>query len=91
MSDNSSTSSVTDPLDTRDDEGWEDAASDEEKIEVKSLFSDQIFPDVQSMIVDCTKSHGFDFLDVRKKFGVFLLGFCYVLARRKTHVMCNVC
>ena len=91
MADGSSSSSVSDPLDTRDDEGWEDAASDQEKIEIKSFFSDQIFPDAKSMIADCKKNNGFDFLDIRKKLGVYVFRFArhFLVSRWSVVITCT--
>lgn len=73
MSDENSVSSASDPLDTRDDEGWEDASADEESIEVKGLFSDEIFPSAQSMIANAKEKFGFDFLGIRNNLGVYIL------------------
>ena len=46
----SDTSSTSDPLNTRDDEGWEDVENDEESITFKSLFDDQTFSAAQEML-----------------------------------------
>lgn len=66
-----SSDSGSDPLDTRGDEGWEDAEPDVEEIQVVSLFSDDVFPDVKQMIDDCNKRYNFDFIGVQKKLGVY--------------------
>lgn len=67
----SSSSSDTDPLDTRGDEGWEDAEPDVEEIQVVSLFDSEVFPDLKAMIEDCKKRHNFDFIAIQKKLGVY--------------------
>lgn len=69
----SSNSSDTgsDPLDTRGDEGWEDAEPDVEEIQVVSLFDGEVFPDVKQMIEDCKKRYNFDFIGIQKKLGVY--------------------
>ncbi|EOD43380.1 putative protein arginine methyltransferase protein [Neofusicoccum parvum UCRNP2] len=69
LSSNSSDSG-SDPLDTRGDEGWEDAEPDVEEIQVVSLFGDDVFPDVKQMIDDCNKRYNFDFIGVQKKLGL---------------------
>ncbi|KAF2136962.1 uncharacterized protein K452DRAFT_322102 [Aplosporella prunicola CBS 121167] len=74
MSHSSGSSEASDPLDIRDDEGWEDAEPDVESIQIVSLFDDQVFPDVKSMIEDCKKRHQFDFIGVQKQLGLDFLG-----------------
>lgn len=68
----SSSSSSADPLDTRDDEGWEDANPDDdtENIQIKSFFDDTYFTDVRFMINECKIRYNFDFLAVLRSFGV---------------------
>ena len=66
-----SESSTSDPLDLADDEGWEDVAPEEEESQpIVSLFSQEEFPDVCSMLKDCKEKFGFDFAAVQREFGV---------------------
>ncbi len=44
LGDVSDSSSLSDPLDTRNDEGWEDVEQDEEPTTVVSLFEERTFP-----------------------------------------------
>lgn len=68
----SSSSSSTDPLDTRDDEGWEDANPDDdtENIQIKSFFDDTYFSDVRYMLNECKIRYNFDFLGILRRLGV---------------------
>lgn len=59
-----------DPLDLQDDEGWEDAEPDEEKTTLVSLFDDEQFSDMHSMLEHCKEKHGFDLVSLKNKFGV---------------------
>lgn len=65
-----SESSNADPLDLADDEGWEDVEPEEESQPIVSLFSQEIFPDVRSMLKDCKEKYGFDFVAVQNELGV---------------------
>lgn len=65
----SDTSSVSDPLDTRNDEGWEDVEQDEESITVVSLFDDRTFPDAKEMLEYCRDNYGFDIWKLRQELG----------------------
>jgi type I protein arginine methyltransferase len=65
----SDTSSTSDPLDTRDDEGWEDLENDEESITFKSLFDDQTFSTAQDMLAYCRDHHSFDIWKMRQELG----------------------
>lgn len=71
-SDNDSDSSTSEyePLDVTKDDGWEDVEPEEENEQIVSLFSAQLFPDVQSMLRDCKENHAFDFASVQKELGV---------------------
>jgi protein arginine N-methyltransferase 3 len=64
---------LSDPLDTTNDEGWEDVEQDEESITVVSLFDDKIFPDAAGMLAYCRDSYGFDIWKLRQDFGEFFL------------------
>lgn len=68
--------SVSDELDSSDEEGWEDVEPDDETQPVVGLFSDQIFPDVWSMLKDCKENHNFDLLKIQKDFGMFIYMRC---------------
>ena len=65
----SESSSLSDPLDTTNDEGWEDVEQDEESITVVSLFDEKTFPDATGMLTYCRDSYGFDIWKLRQDFG----------------------
>lgn len=67
--DMSDTSSISDPLDTRDDEGWEDMEKDEESLTIVSLFDEKTFPDARSMLTFCRDNHGFDVWKIKQNLG----------------------
>lgn len=68
----SDSSSSSDPLDTRNDEGWEDVEQDEEPITVVSLFDEKTFPDASSMLTYCRDNHNFDIWKIRQTLGMDL-------------------
>ncbi len=68
VSDSSSESNI---LDTRNDEGWEDIENDEEVTTVISLFDTRTFPDARSMLVYCRENHGFDIWRLRQEHGEY--------------------
>ncbi|EXJ87857.1 protein arginine N-methyltransferase 3 [Capronia coronata CBS 617.96] len=74
LDDVSDSSSVSDPLDTRDDEGWEDVEPDEETVTVLSLFDEETFPDARSMLLYCRDHHGFDIWKLRQDSDLDFLG-----------------
>lgn len=78
----SDSSSSSDPLDTMDDEGWEDVEPDEESATVLSLFDDKTFPDARSMLSYSRDQHGFDIWKLRKDFGEFPPPHAHVLCAR---------
>ncbi|KAK2768181.1 hypothetical protein FQN54_000033 [Arachnomyces sp. PD_36] len=68
-------SSTSDPLDLADDEGWEDVAPEEEESQpIVSLFSQEIFPDVRSMLKECKEKFNFDFVEVQRELDLDFLG-----------------
>ncbi|KAI9696087.1 MAG: hypothetical protein M1836_005918 [Candelina mexicana] len=70
----SSDSELSDPLDLRDEEGWEDAEPEEDNERIVCLFSDEIFPDVPSMIRHCKDNFDFDFKKVQKELALDFYG-----------------
>ena len=62
-----------DILNLEDDEGWEDVEPDVEKIKIVSLFGEDEFNDVQTMLQHCKDEHHFDLVKVRKELGVCVL------------------
>lgn len=62
--------SVSDESDSSNEEGWEDVEPDEESQPVTSLFTEEVFPDVRSMLKDAKENHGFDLLKVQKDLGM---------------------
>ncbi|KIW52976.1 hypothetical protein PV05_08583 [Exophiala xenobiotica] len=69
----SESSSLSDPLDPTNDEGWEDVEQDEESITVVSLFDEKTFPDATGMLTYCRDSYGFDIWKLRQDFGLDFL------------------
>lgn len=65
----SDSSSITDPLDTRDDEGWEDVEQDEEQLTLVSLFDSETFSDPRRLLESAREKHGFDIWGLRKNHG----------------------
>lgn len=63
--------SVSDESDTSNEEGWEDVEADDETQPVVGLFSDEVFPDVHSMLQACKEKHSFDLLTIQKQLGTF--------------------
>lgn len=66
-----SDSSNSDPLDMRDEEGWEDMEPDIESEQVVCLFSPEVFSDVRTMLDHCRKSYDFDLTKIRRELGVY--------------------
>ncbi|KAJ5093073.1 hypothetical protein N7456_008934 [Penicillium angulare] len=58
--------SVSDESDSSNEEGWEDLEADDESQPVVDLFSDQVFPDVRSLLKECKEKHQFDLLKIQK-------------------------
>lgn len=67
-------SSATDPLDLRNDEGWEDVEPDHEGEPVICLFTAEVFPDAQSMLNHCKETYNFDLIGIRRDLGVYAPG-----------------
>jgi hypothetical protein len=66
LSDSSSESDNDIRYDVDDDE-WQDAEPDQERVEILSLFDDQKFLDIKSMLSYCKDKYSFDLLDVQKR------------------------
>lgn len=60
----------SDNSDISNEEGWEDVEPDDETQPVIGLFSDKVYPDVQSMLQESKDKHGFDLRKIRKDLGV---------------------
>ncbi|KAJ9610232.1 Ribosomal protein arginine N-methyltransferase rmt3 [Cladophialophora chaetospira] len=75
----SDSSSESDLLDTRNDEGWEDVEKDEESTSIISLFNATTFPDARSMFVDCRENHGFDIWKLKQEYALDYLGIIRLL------------
>jgi hypothetical protein len=69
-SESESESSLSDILDQRNEEGWEDVEDDTEAITVVSLFDNQTFTSAKEMLAHCKSSHEFDIWKVRSDFGI---------------------
>lgn len=63
----SSDGDQADSLNVEDDEGWEDVEPDTENVKTVSLFDDQVFDDVASMLLHCKIVHDFDFLGWQRR------------------------
>lgn len=61
--------SLSGESDSSDEEGWEDVEPDDESQPVVGLFTEQVFPDVRSMLQDCKEKHSFDLLKIQKDLG----------------------
>jgi len=61
-----------DILDLEDDEGWEDLEPDVEKIKIVSLFGEDKFPNVQTMLQHCKDNHQFDLIKIRKELSMYI-------------------
>lgn len=70
MDSDSASSTISDPLDMREDEGYEDIEPDQESVEIVGLFNEQTYPDARSMLRDCKEKYSFDFIDTQKRLGV---------------------
>jgi type I protein arginine methyltransferase len=70
LSDTSSESDNEIRYDTVDDE-WQDAEPDQERVEILSLFDDQKFLDIKSMLDYCKDKYNFDLLDINNRLSEF--------------------
>ncbi|KAI9827137.1 MAG: hypothetical protein M1819_007028 [Sarea resinae] len=70
----SASSATEDPLDLRDDEGWEDLEPEDQQQQVVCLFSDEIFPDLPSMLEHCKSQFDFEFVKTRNRLGLDFYG-----------------
>lgn len=61
--------SLSDESNSSDEEGWEDVEPDDESQPVVGLFTEQVFPDVRSMLQECKDKHNFDLLKIQKDLG----------------------
>ncbi|KAH0832527.1 hypothetical protein AYO21_10659 [Fonsecaea monophora] len=82
----SDTSSLSDPLDTTNDEGWEDIEQDEEPLTIISLLDEATFPDAQSMLAHCRDTHGLDIWKLRQEFALDYLGLVRLVNYIRTEV-----
>ncbi|KAI9765173.1 MAG: hypothetical protein M1840_007766 [Geoglossum simile] len=65
----------TDSLSVEDEEGWEDVEQEPDYREpIVSLFGDETFPDVLTMLEHCKQEHGFDMLRARQELGLDFYG-----------------
>lgn len=62
--------SVSEDSESSDEEGWEDVEPDDESQPVVGLFTEQVFPDVRSMLKECKEKHNFDLLKLQKDLGM---------------------
>lgn len=70
LSPSSSVSDQSDELNLDDDEEWKDAESDEEKVHFVSLFGDETFDSIHSMLKHCKAVHKFDLVKLQDDLGV---------------------
>lgn len=70
----SSSSSTSDILDLRADEGWEDVQPEEEEdVQAVCLLNDGTFRTVHALLAHCSETHGYDLLAVRRDLGGYVL------------------
>lgn len=62
--------SVSDDSDSGNEEGWEDVEPEDDSQPVVGLFTEQVFPDVRSMLQECKEKHSFDLLKIQKDLGM---------------------
>lgn len=53
------------------DDGWEDIEPEDESQSIIGLFSDDIYPDVRSLLKDTKERYNFDLAKVQKDLGVY--------------------
>ncbi|KKA23628.1 Protein arginine methyltransferase RmtB [Rasamsonia emersonii CBS 393.64] len=58
--------SATDSLNPANDEGWEDIEPEDDSQPVVGLFSDDVYPDVRSMLKESRERYNFDLVKVQK-------------------------
>ena len=75
----SSSSENTDKLNLDEDRDWKDTETDEENIQVVSLFGLETFDSVHSMLEHCKGVHHFDFVKVRNELGVCIFFLQFIL------------
>lgn len=66
----SSNSSISEPVDYRNEDDWADIEKDVEVPSFVSLFDDRTFTDLNELLRYCQASYDFDFWKVRKTLGV---------------------
>lgn len=70
LSPTSSVSDQSDELNLDDDEEWRDAEPDEEIVHFVSLFGEETFDSIHSMLKHCKTVHNFDLVKLRDDLGV---------------------
>ncbi|KAJ5683773.1 Ribosomal protein arginine N-methyltransferase rmt3 [Penicillium maclennaniae] len=65
--------SISDDSDSGNEEGWEDVEPEDDSQPVVGLFTEQVFPDVRSMLQECKEKHSFDLLKIQKELGLDFL------------------
>ena len=80
----------TDELSSSEEGGeWLDVGPDEEeKVEILSLFDDEVFPDALSMLDHCKHKHGFDFKETCTRLSLDFHGAVKLINYSKSTV-CN--
>jgi len=53
----------------QEDDQWQDTEDDGEKVEIVSLFDNEKFTNVKSMLQYCQEKYSFDFIDIQKCLG----------------------
>lgn len=66
----SSVSDESEKLNLDDDDEWKDAESDGEKVLFVSLFGEETFDSIHSMLKHCKTVHKFDLVKMRDDLGV---------------------
>lgn len=67
----SSASSTSDPLDLRQDEGWEDVQPEDTNEQLHCIFGPGVFPDMPSLLAHTKTQHDCDLPKLIKDLSVF--------------------
>ncbi|PLB53133.1 protein arginine methyltransferase RmtB [Aspergillus steynii IBT 23096] len=74
LKDDDSRSTTSEDSELSNEEGWEDVEPDDETQPVVGLFSEKVYPDVNSMLKESKDKHNFDLRKLQKELGLDFLG-----------------
>ncbi|KAA8646370.1 hypothetical protein EYZ11_012019 [Aspergillus tanneri] len=72
--DDDTRSTASEDSELSNEEGWEDVEQDDDTQPVIGLFSEKVYPDVNSMLQESKEKHDFDLRRTQKKLGLDFLG-----------------